>query len=284
MDVFSNKQSLFLSTSYLERSRSSKKGRELSNTSDEMLATLESIGSSIYETGYDDRMALIALKCPNCGGDVELDESMRQGFCIYCGTKLINDSESKKIKIDHEDEILGKLKLSLLALKADEKDRFTSLIDDVISLDPKASDAWLMKSLMYDEPLCFDYQKNGMAADCNRYGVFSKEDLPKKARADSYKVVFQLAGVQSNEGKGLFLFIDSKRYRMDIWPNNKMEMTLSKGRHTFAASENPSESQLSKSVRSNDTLHILQNSRIILRKRTLGWRVEEVTRLDNPYN
>ena len=229
-----------------------------------------------------ERMALIALKCPNCGGDVELDENMSQGFCVYCGTKLLNDSDSKKMKIDHEDEIRGKLKLALLALKAEETDHFTSLIDDVISLDPKASDAWLMKSLMYDEPLCLECQKNGTTADCNRYGIFSKEDLPKKAKAGSYKVVFELTGVQSNEGKGLFLFIDSKRYRMDIWPNNKMEMTLAKGMHTFAASENPSESQLSMSIRSSDTLHILQNSRIFLRKRALGWRVEEVTRLHDP--
>ena len=139
-----------------------------------------------------------------------------------------------------------------------------------------------MKSLMYDGPLCFECQRNGMAADCNRYGIFSKEDLPKRSKAGPYKVVFELTGVQSNEGKGLFLFIDSKRYRMDIWPNNKMEMTLTKGRHTFAASENPSESQLSMSIRSNDTLHILQNSRIFLRKRALGWRVEEVTPLHDP--
>lgn len=34
--------------------------------------------------------ALEALKCPQCGGDVELDENQEYGFCKYCGTKVQN--------------------------------------------------------------------------------------------------------------------------------------------------------------------------------------------------
>lgn len=38
-------------------------------------------------------MRLIALKCPECGGAVELDGDREFGFCIYCGVKIaiVND-------------------------------------------------------------------------------------------------------------------------------------------------------------------------------------------------
>ena len=34
-------------------------------------------------------MTLIALRCPNCSGDIELDDSREFGFCLYCGTKIM---------------------------------------------------------------------------------------------------------------------------------------------------------------------------------------------------
>lgn len=34
--------------------------------------------------------ALEALICPQCGGEVELDENQEYGFCKYCGTKVQN--------------------------------------------------------------------------------------------------------------------------------------------------------------------------------------------------
>ncbi len=34
-------------------------------------------------------MAIVALKCPHCGGDLQLDDSRQFGFCQYCGTKIM---------------------------------------------------------------------------------------------------------------------------------------------------------------------------------------------------
>lgn len=36
-------------------------------------------------------MVLIALKCPRCLRDIELDDSQPFGFCIHCGTKVRTD-------------------------------------------------------------------------------------------------------------------------------------------------------------------------------------------------
>lgn len=44
-------------------------------------------------------MSLVALKCSNCGGDIELDDSKDSGFCMHCGTKLIVQDEIQRIEI-----------------------------------------------------------------------------------------------------------------------------------------------------------------------------------------
>ena len=36
--------------------------------------------------------ALEVLKCPQCDGDIELDEKQQYGFCKYCGTKVQNSN------------------------------------------------------------------------------------------------------------------------------------------------------------------------------------------------
>lgn len=36
-------------------------------------------------------MVLIALKCPRCLRDIDLDDSQPFGFCIHCGTKVPTD-------------------------------------------------------------------------------------------------------------------------------------------------------------------------------------------------
>lgn len=42
-------------------------------------------------------MYLIALKCPNCNGNVEFDSTREFGFCIYCGTKVMIQEEIANI-------------------------------------------------------------------------------------------------------------------------------------------------------------------------------------------
>ena len=46
-------------------------------------------------------MALIAMKCPSCGADVEMDDSRDFGFCTYCGTKVMQD----KMVVEHRGNV-----------------------------------------------------------------------------------------------------------------------------------------------------------------------------------
>lgn len=44
-------------------------------------------------------MKLIAVKCPNCGANLECEEGMQKIFCKYCGTPVILDDESVNINV-----------------------------------------------------------------------------------------------------------------------------------------------------------------------------------------
>lgn len=46
-------------------------------------------------------MGLIAMKCPNCGADIQLDDSREFGFCNFCGTKVMQE----KIVVEHQGSV-----------------------------------------------------------------------------------------------------------------------------------------------------------------------------------
>lgn len=46
-------------------------------------------------------MSLVAMKCPACGADIELDDSREFGFCSFCGTKVMQD----KIVVEHKGNV-----------------------------------------------------------------------------------------------------------------------------------------------------------------------------------
>ena len=39
-------------------------------------------------------MSLIALKCPQCGADLEIDSDREFMYCEYCGTKVLRDKHT----------------------------------------------------------------------------------------------------------------------------------------------------------------------------------------------
>jgi DNA-directed RNA polymerase subunit RPC12/RpoP len=36
----------------------------------------------------------IVLRCPSCGGDIQVDQKMEQCFCLHCGTRLLIKKDS----------------------------------------------------------------------------------------------------------------------------------------------------------------------------------------------
>lgn len=46
-------------------------------------------------------MGMIPVKCPNCGADIQLDDSREFGFCSFCGTKVMQD----KVVVEHRGSV-----------------------------------------------------------------------------------------------------------------------------------------------------------------------------------
>ena len=45
-------------------------------------------------------MALLSLKCPNCAGDIQLDDSREFGFCMYCGSRVLITKDVNNIHVE----------------------------------------------------------------------------------------------------------------------------------------------------------------------------------------
>lgn len=69
-------------------------------------------------------MATVSIKCPNCGGALELDDSKEFGFCIFCGTQVhIQDEKTRvevsgSVKLDESDKYSNYLTLATRAFEA----------------------------------------------------------------------------------------------------------------------------------------------------------------------
>lgn len=46
-------------------------------------------------------MGFVSVKCPDCGAEINLDESREFGFCSYCGAKVVQE----KIVIEHRGSV-----------------------------------------------------------------------------------------------------------------------------------------------------------------------------------
>ena len=43
-------------------------------------------------------MPFVSVKCPSCGGNIQLDDSRESGFCVYCGAKVMYKEAVQKVE------------------------------------------------------------------------------------------------------------------------------------------------------------------------------------------
>lgn len=68
-------------------------------------------------------MALVQLKCTECGAPIELDDSREFGFCMYCGMKiLLQRTDPSKVELDYSNQMKNWEKLCIEAFNHGELD------------------------------------------------------------------------------------------------------------------------------------------------------------------
>lgn len=89
-------------------------------------------------------MALEALVCPNCNGEVELDKDQEFGFCKYCGTKVQNTNikiVKGKVKVDKSNELENYYVIARRALKDGDNEKAEKYYDLILQQEPNSWEA-----------------------------------------------------------------------------------------------------------------------------------------------
>ncbi len=89
-------------------------------------------------------MALISLKCTNCNGDIELDDSREFGFCMYCGTKVMitRDVNNITVEMSVKDQRASLKPLAAAYCEKGEFDRAEEMTNTLISMNAADADIW----------------------------------------------------------------------------------------------------------------------------------------------
>ena len=86
---------------------------------------------------------MISLKCPSCGGKLEIPENLLVAHCIYCGAEiLIKEDEGLKNKIN-----LNKyIELTKAAIEAENHEEVIEYCNKILEIDTKNIKAWVDKA------------------------------------------------------------------------------------------------------------------------------------------
>jgi endogenous inhibitor of DNA gyrase (YacG/DUF329 family) len=57
-------------------------------------------------------MAMVSVKCPSCGGKVQMEKEMTSGFCVHCGNRMNNEKNvSCQAKADADLDVTDHLNM-----------------------------------------------------------------------------------------------------------------------------------------------------------------------------
>lgn len=99
-------------------------------------------------------MSLVALICPQCGGEIKIDSEREFGFCSFCGTKMIlqNNDVVINLSVSQENAVTKESLFERAEIFLSERnfESAKEYFNKVLDIDPKFSKAYwgLLKSKM----------------------------------------------------------------------------------------------------------------------------------------
>jgi DNA-directed RNA polymerase subunit RPC12/RpoP len=168
-------------------------------------------------------MAMVTVKCPSCGGKVQIEKEMTSGFCVHCGGRIVNEQKTgSKDPVKKDSELVSHLKMAKETLGTHDWQAASGLVDSILLIDADCQDAWYMKALLrYRSGTSEEMIEKAESGGMNSYGIFSKEDISEIWGELSLKVVFEFSKRTSVNMKA--------RVTLD----DKESVILEKGESTF---------------------------------------------------
>lgn len=119
-----------------------------------------------------------AAICPNCGGELQLDDSREQAFCMYCGSKILVKEAVRKVCVDNQAAIENLMKAAQIAYKAGDYHEAEERYSRVLEMDPDNYEA------VFWEGVCLGRENDKKARELVKYAEVSLEMFSKIYESD----------------------------------------------------------------------------------------------------
>jgi len=112
-------------------------------------------------------MPLIALTCPNCQANIDLDDSREFGFCSYCGTKLIMQDVRSNVRIDESEKLHNLIEIAKTTLPHESIENIQNMATRILELDSSGWYGWFLKgvaeSKSFNHQAMYNYWKKAIS-------------------------------------------------------------------------------------------------------------------------
>lgn len=81
-------------------------------------------------------MTFVAARCPQCGGDLQLDNEKDTGFCMHCGSKILIKDAINAVRIDNSHMIDTWMQMGDLASEAENLSEAYEYYTKVVEVQP----------------------------------------------------------------------------------------------------------------------------------------------------
>ena len=102
-------------------------------------------------------MGLVAVKCPQCGADIQLDDTREFGYCSFCGTKVMQDrilvEHSGTVRIDSSDNLKNLYQAARNALATSNSALALRHYETISTLDPNSWEALFYSVVLKTEKI-----------------------------------------------------------------------------------------------------------------------------------
>lgn len=143
-------------------------------------------------------MGMIAAKCPQCGAEIQLDDSREFGYCSFCGTKVMQEKivveHRGSVVIDNKEKLDNIYKLARRARENDDSENAAKYYSMILLENPDDWEADYYAS--YYEALTMKLIQFEMAVDKIHAAAFRALDFVKNylSEDDRAKAVADIAG------------------------------------------------------------------------------------------
>lgn len=81
-------------------------------------------------------MSFVSAKCPQCGGDLQLDSDKETAFCMHCGSKIIVQEAIRTVRVDNTHMIESWMKMGDSALEGGNHEEAYGYYTKVVEAQP----------------------------------------------------------------------------------------------------------------------------------------------------